>query len=374
MSRLHITLCTHLFPSEVTELSGPWLAEQADALAARADVSVLACLRRCRNRDETRASGVRVLYRQTALVPGTGRIALLAAAVRYRAIAGRLLERLDPPPHVLHAHFGFPDAVVVASVARRLGRPWVATLHGDDAFFLLRRRDPLGALIRRALHQASAVVCVSPAMGEAVREVLGANTQVEIIENGFDDALFAPGEGPVSARPGGVLFAGTLTPVKNVDVLLHAYASLVDPPPLTIVGDGPLRTALEHLAAQLEVDARVLFLGVQGREEVARLMREARVLVIPSASEGYGMVAAEALACGTPVVASDVGGLPRIVTSAEAGALVAPGDSEALRDAIECVLTAEWEPKAVAAASGARPWREPARELQALYEDVLNGR
>lgn len=366
--RLRIAIATHLFPSEGRELSGPWLAEQVDALASRADVCVLAALRDCAREDAVRASGVRVAYRPTRVVPGSGRVALLAAAVRYRTIAMEHFRDMAPRPDLLHAHFGFPDAVVVSKVAAKLGIPWVATLHGDDAFFLLKRRDLLGASIRDALASASAVICVSPAMSEVVRGVLGEHARVVTIENGYDDALFYPGPPP---RTGGMLFAGTLTRVKNVDTLIRAYADLADPPLLTIAGDGPLRNELQKLTAQLEVDGRVSFLGVQSREEVARLMQDAQVLVIPSASEGYGMVAAEALACGTPVIASKVGGLVRIVASPGAGVLVEPGSVDALRDAIERVLARQWEPAAVARSSGARPWSERACDLVELYERVV---
>lgn len=367
MNRLNVVVTTHLFPSEVTTLSGPWLAEQVDALAEQVTITVLAALRRCAKRDEVRPSGAKTLYRPTKIIPGDGRAALMASAARYAWTLRRTLSGIRPRPDILHAHFGFPDAVVAAPVARDLGIPLVVTLHGDDAFYLLQRQDWLGRRIRLALGQAAAVVCVSSSMHDAVRPALPDSVPVLTIENGFDDALFRVNESP---RSGGILFVGTLTPVKNVDTLLRAYAELESAPQLTIVGDGPLRESLEALAAQLGVEVHVNFLGVQSRAEVAALMKNARLLAIPSSSEGYGMVAAEALACGTPVVASRVGGLPGILAGEAAGRLVEPNSVASLRDGMVDVLALPHDPEAVAAASGSSPWSIKAREIVEMYWNV----
>lgn len=370
MSRIRVSIATHLFPSEVTDLSGPWLAEQTDALARYCDVSVLAALRASAHRDVVRDSGVRVAYRPTGVLPGSGRAALLLSALRYRAIAMRHVRSEWPQPDLLHAHFGFPDAVIVATVARRLRLPWVATLHGDDAFFLLGRPDALGRLMRESLVEANAVLCVSEPMATVVREHLGGHTPVTVVENGYDDTLFSLDP---SQRPGGVLFVGTLTKVKNVDVLIRAMAALGhDAPPLLIAGEGPLRAELEALVCALGMNDRVRFAGVLSRADVACEIRRARVLAIPSSSEGFGMVAAEALACGTPVVASRVGGLTGIVTSKDSGILVEPGSAPALAAALKTALERTWDPERVATGSGARPWRERAAEVVAVYERVLD--
>jgi glycosyltransferase involved in cell wall biosynthesis len=369
VSRIRVAITTHLFPSEVTELSGPWLAEQADALGEHCDVTVLAALRECSSRDVVRTSGVHVAYRPTRVVGGSGRLALLTSATRYRATAMSHFRSLSPAPDLLHAHFGFPDAVIAAPVARKLGIPLVVTLHGDDAFSLLGRKDLLGLWMRHALASAAAIVCVSPAVEDATREAMGRRTRVLTIENGYDDCLFRVDEGVV--RDGGILFAGTLTPVKNIDVLLRAFASLGTCETLTIAGDGPLRTALEQLAAELGVGSRVTFTGVLDRAKTARLMQRSRALAIPSKSEAWGMVAAEALACGTPVVASRVGGLPRIVASPDAGVLVEPGSVQALAGALRDVLSRSLDPTVVAASSGSGSWRARAADIVALYREVL---
>lgn len=369
VDRPRVLVVTHLFPTAAKQLQGPWVAEQVDALAAYADISVFCASQWADNGSVTRDSGVRVHFVRTATPLGQGRAGLLASSVRYERALSAFVADHRGEFDVLHAHFGFPDAVVVSRVARRFGLPFVVTLHGDDAFRLLPRRDVLGSAIRRAVDGAATTICVSEAMRKAVVAAApGANAVVA--ENGYDATLFNLAE-PVEREP--LLFVGLLVAVKNVDLLLRAYASLAADtrPPLVIAGDGPLRGALERLAAELDICSDVLFLGEQDRRQVATLMRSARALLLPSASEGWGMVVAEALACGTPVVASRVGGVPEIMGSKDAGILISPGDHGALKAGLLAVMGRSWEPALVAAASNARPWSEQVQGVYRCYEAAV---
>jgi glycosyltransferase involved in cell wall biosynthesis len=310
---------------------------------------------------------VRVTFKPTHTILGGGRLGLLASSVRYDRALGAHLSA-NPDIGLLHAHFGIPDAIVVRRQAARAGRPYVVTLHGDDAFKVLPRHDPIGGAVRRAVMDASAVICVSDAMAHAVTSVLDIHPVV--IPNGYDDALFRLSEQP---RDRGLLFVGNLVPTKNIALLLRAYAGVhaTIAMPLTIVGDGPLRPSLTALAATLGIADQVHFLGVQSRAEVADLMARAVALVLPSFSEGWGVVVAESLACGTPVVASRVGGVPEIVGSDDGGVLVPPGDEAALAAGLTAIAT--WRPdrRRVAAASRARPWSVQAGRILDVYKGTL---
>jgi glycosyltransferase involved in cell wall biosynthesis len=362
-----ILVVTHLFPSTDREHRGPWVVEQVDALAATTNIGVLCCSQTATNRTEVRPSGASVTYRSTRTIFGGGRLGLLASSWRYgRALDAHL--RANPAVGLLHAHFGIPDAILVRRQADRTGLPYVVTLHGDDAFSVLPRRDPIGGAVRRAVVEAAAVICVSEAMARAVKSVV--DIEPAVIPNGYDSGLFTLSEKP---RDLGLLFVGNLVPTKNIDVLLRAYARerATIAAPLTIVGDGPLRASLTALAASLGVADDVRFLGVQGRQEVAALMARAVALALPSRSEGWGVVVAEALASGTPVVASRVGGVPEILASDEGGILVPPGDEDALAAGLRTV--ASWQPdrRRVAAASNARPWSVQAGRIAAVYRAIL---
>jgi len=366
--RRRVVVVTHLFPSHEGQHRGPWIVEQVDALAASVDIGVLCCSQTAVDRSEVRPSGVEVTFRSTRTVFGGGRLGLLASSIRYDRALGRHL-RADPTIGLLHAHFGIPDAILVRRQALRAGLPYVVTLHGDDAFKILPRRDPLGAAVRRAVTGARAVICVSEAMARAVTATLPAVDPV-VIPNGYDDALFGLSERP---RDLGLLFVGNLVPTKQVDLLLRAYARVRDEirMPLTIVGDGPLRRPLASLAASLGVADTVGFLGVQSRRGVADLMGRAAALALPSSSEGWGVVVAEALARGTPVVASRVGGIPEIVGSEEGGILVAPGNLDELAAGLVAIAHRAPDARRVAASSLARPWSIQAGRIAAVYERIL---
>lgn len=366
-----VLVMTHLFPTGESPLQGPWVAEQVDALAGDTEVKVLCCSANASSTAVVRPSGVEVIYRDIRTPLGRGRMGLLASSVRYWRAAARYLDQTAAALGLIHAHFGVPDALVAARLSRRHGLPFAVTLHGDDAFKVLPHPGATGSALRRALRDARAVLCVSDAMAEVVQSVLGPESTVVVAKNGYDDRLFRLSHKP---RDLGLLYAGMLVPVKNVDLLLKAYRRIRDRAidvPLVIAGDGPLKASLQVLARELGVEDSVRFLGVQSREQIADLMQRSRCLALPSSSEGWGMVVAESLACGTPVVASRVGGVPEILREPAGGVLVAPGDVDALSSALASVLAAGTDGNAVARASGARPWAQECRTILQVYGDIL---
>lgn len=366
-----VLVVTHLFPTGPRDIRGPWVAEQVDALNALTPMRVLCCSHVATDRTEVRASGVQVTFRSTATPFGSGRRGLIASSIRYDRALERYL-RSDPTVRLVHAHFGIPDAIVAYRHARRARLPLVVTLHGDDAFFVLPRRDPIGWTMRRAVEGAHAVICVSSAIADAVRAALP-SVEPLVVSNGFDGALFSVADAP---RDLGFLFVGTLVPIKNLAVLLRAYARVRDrtAASLTIAGDGPLRAELQSLATELGIADRVHLLGAQDRAEVAGLMRRSSALVLPSRSEGWPLVVGESLACGTPVVASRVGGIPEMFDSQDAGILVTPGDEDALAGALLEIDGRKHDPQRVSAASRVRPWSTQSERIAAVYDDVLRGR
>ncbi|MFQ5844180.1 MAG: glycosyltransferase [Planctomycetota bacterium] len=134
---------------------------------------------------------------------------------------------------------------------------------------------------------------------------------------------------PRPLRPGGekiLIHVSNFRPVKRVPDVVRIFRAVQAEVParLLLVGDGPERAAVEGLAAELGVRDRVHFLGQQG--SVERLMRAADLFLLPSETESFGLAALEAMACGVPPLASDVGGLPELVTDGVSGALCPVGD------------------------------------------------
>lgn len=249
---------------------------------------------------------------------------------------------------VVVGHFLYPSAWL-ARLAARIGRtPYVVVAHGTDVTSV-RRGGPLAAACLRATRAANRVIAVSHDLERRARKELALpeETGSVVIDMGVDRAVFRPREG--ARRDLGwdaderiALFAGNLIARKAPDVLLEAFAVLASIGAcdrLVIVGDGEMRMRLAGKAAELGVAEAVTFTGALPPARLALAMAGADVFVLPSRAEPLGVVLLEAMSCGTPCVASDVGGIPEIV-EAGCGRLVPPDDVAALVDAIAHVLAA----------------------------------
>jgi D-inositol-3-phosphate glycosyltransferase len=255
-------------------------------------------------------------FRHFGLASGSGVAANLRRPLRalllpaFLASFAAAARRASRDADLVHAHW-WPSG----AVARLTGRPYVVQLWGTDVE-LVRRVAPLRPLVRRVLASARLVICASRALADEARR-LGAS-DVRVIPSGVD----VPGEVAEEDDPPHVLYAGRLSPEKGVLELVAAANGF----PLVVVGDGPLRARVPGA------------LGFLTHEELGRRYERAAVVACPSLREGFGVVAAEAMAHGRPVVASAVGGLLDLVVHEETGLLVPPGDVNALRAALGRLL------------------------------------
>jgi glycosyltransferase involved in cell wall biosynthesis len=233
----------------------------------------------------------------------------------YRALALPLMlagfvraaRRAAVDADLVHAHW--LPAGVVAMATRK---PFVVQVWGTD--IELARRAP--ALARRVLRSARLVIAPSTALAEEARR-LGAE-DVRTIPSGVE---LSPEVGE-EAEPPEILYAGRLSPEKGVRELVAAADGL----PLVVVGDGPLRDEVPRA------------LGFLPHDELEQRYERAAVVACPSHREGFGVVCAEAMAHGLPVVAGDTGGLRDLVVHEETGLLVPPGDVAGLREALTRLL------------------------------------
>ncbi len=255
------------------------------------------------------------------------------------------------------------------------GRPVVATLQGSDIFQVAASRG--GALLTRlVLQHCDRITVLSRALADATEAIGLPATSITVIPNGIDLAQFTP---PRGNRGPVIAYVGSLIPRKGVIYLLRAMARLVHMHPslrLVIVGEGIEKIPLQETARDLGISAQVSFVGEASREQVRSWMQQARIFVLPSTEEGFGVVLLEALACGTPIVASCVGGICDVVTP-EVGMLVPPRDPDALAAAIAQLLSDEkrWLEYSVNARKRAEEmydWHQIARRYQDLYEDLLS--
>jgi glycosyltransferase involved in cell wall biosynthesis len=289
----------------------------------------------------------------TAGVQGVSRVdASLPARV---AQVARAVRNTKDWADVLDVHFPLYGALPALRAPR--GCAVVVHFHGpwgDEA----RLHDGAGALgvgvrvalQRRVLRRAQLVVVLSEAFRDLVVSSYGVpSARVRVIAPGVDHEWFGPGAGRAAARralglqgDAAVVFAARrLVPRIGLDVLLRAWAAGVPPGGLlAIAGEGPEGVRLRGLVADLGVEASVRFLDRVSDEALREWYRAADVSVVPSlALEGFGLVVLESLACGTPVIASRVGGLPETLAALAPDLLVAPGDVGALAAALRGVFT-----------------------------------
>ena len=353
---MRVLMVTNMFPSETNPVFGVFVARQLDAIRERGVAVELVA-----NRDAR--GGISALRKYASLL--------------LRAVGASLRHR----PDVVVGHFLYPTAWIARIAARLVHAPYVVVAHGTDVVsaggpgFLARRT-------RDAFVRADGVVAVSHALAGRLHDELGlsADTPVHVIHMGVDLALFRPDAVAReslgwSPKDRVVVFVGNLVPVKGPDVLLDAFRSLhagggVDR--LVYVGDGSMAETLRARTREFGLDDVVTFAGRLDGSGVAARLAAADVVAMPSRNEGLGLVAIEAMACGTPVVVSRVGGVPEVFPGRACGAFVEPDDPRALATALSEVLGNGKERYSAACVSAAalHDVKLKAEEFVAVLEEV----
>jgi glycosyltransferase involved in cell wall biosynthesis len=389
---MRVLALTHVFPRAADDPQAPFLLTWASALrAAGAEVGVIAphdaglpgaqhvggvgvrLVRYAPGRLE------RLAYRGEMHQIATSPLGppLVVSLVGSLAATVRRQVRIAAPD-VLHVHWWVPG--LIAARLARVDVPTVLTVHGTDVA-LLESRPALVPLARWALGAADRVEAVSTDLADRLQRTTGraadAVNPMPLAAAWLEAGDASPaGTDDVRAAddPLRILAVGRMVPEKGFDDLLRAAAQLPVPAEVTIVGDGPLRDALISRAA-----ASGMVLHVPGRVAPAALRRaylDADVVVQASHREGLGLVAAEAACVGTPVVATDSGGVRDVLGT---DGLVRVGDVEGLAAALEAVAIAPTAARVRSAevAAALRERLSPAASAQrtlAGYEALLGGR
>ena len=253
----------------------------------------------------------------------------------YHCGASPRLGRMMRTTGLVHAHFG-PDAARLPGTARLARRPLVVTFHGYDITMpAVRAATEYGRLFRTALR----IVAVSEFIRSELERAGAPPEKIVVLPIGIP----LPADVARTGTAPQVLFVGRLVEVKGCGDLIDALARLPDPPPLKVIGDGPLREELERRALDLRL--HVTFLGVQPPHVVDHEMRRSTVFCVPSrragdgAREGFGLVFAEASARLLPVISYASGGVPEAVSHGETGLLAAEGRVEELAGYLGAVLS-----------------------------------
>jgi glycosyltransferase involved in cell wall biosynthesis len=387
--RRRIAIVTPMLPVAHDPTRGRYIHETARALARIADVRVFFMQPRYPSvpglvprsflhgsiGPDYRLEGVDVDAFEYPAVPGLSRIS-------NGFVAGSLLTRRMRgfAPDVVIGYWIYPDGYAAVRAARKLGVPSIVGARGSD----IHVRNRVNALMtRHTIARADLLLTVSEAMRKAAISRFGAIPgRTRTIINGFDTRIFRPRPQnemrrelgiPVDARV--VIYVGRFVESKGMRELVTAFERLASENQnlhLALIGDGVMREELVALIDAKGLAGRIMMPGGFEPADVARWIAAADVLTLPSWSEGYPNVVVEAIACGRPVVATDVGGTREIVAP-HSSILVPPRDAESLANALAEALVKPWDQAAIAN-SLSRSWGDVAAETLAACEHVIVGR
>ncbi|NOX81917.1 MAG: glycosyltransferase [Alphaproteobacteria bacterium] len=241
----------------------------------------------------------------------------------------------------IDAHYFYPDGVAAAAVAKEIGKPLVITARGSDITLLAKHKRPRAQILKAALG-ADAIITVAASLKNELA-ALGAPAQkIHVLRNGVDLEAFTPGDREAARAALGVrgpviVSAGHLIARKGHGLVIDALGQIPNAT-LLIVGDGAERARLERQAKSAGLGSRVRFLGPVAPEKMPEIYRAADILALASSREGWPNVLLEAMACGAPCVASDVGGVAEVIREPAAGRIVVERTPEAIAREINALL------------------------------------
>lgn len=254
---------------------------------------------------------------------------------------------------IIHGHYLYPAGLIAVLGGIFTKKQTFVTAHGSDMFCLYQQHKFMQPIIRFVLKRADVVLAVSESLKKEILEtgVFSIEDKVQLNWNTVDIEKFCPVDnedvidnkdshsfkiefGIPEEKPV-ILFVGNIIKRKNVASILDAKKKLKSDCVLVVVGHGPLLTNLKEKTKSEKIND-VIFTGA--RRDIPNIIRSSDLLILPSYSESFGLVLIEALACGKPVIGSNVGGIKEIITS-DVGLLVEPTDSKELSAAIDSILS-----------------------------------
>lgn len=280
---------------------------------------------------------------------------------------------------LIDAHYYYPDGVAAALLSRWFRVPLAVTARGTDLNLIADQALPR-RMIRWASRVAGASIGVCRALADRLVQLGTPADKVHVLRNGVDLERFVPvAQAEARARVGGPLHeqrlvtVGGLVERKGHALVLRALAELPGWH-LDIVGRGPELSKLQALADTLGVKDRVRFLGAIAQDELRFHYSAADLSVLASDREGWANVLLESMACGTPVVASNIWGTPEVVQSAAGGVLFSPRTSQALAAAVRNYAPERPSTAVVRAYAEGFSWDDTTRGQQLLFASLLEHR
>ncbi len=283
---------------------------------------------------------------------------------------------------VIDAHYYYPDGVAAGLLAGWLGKPFTVTARGSDLNLIAGYAVPR-RLMQWTARRAAASIGVCNALVDILRSWPVDEARLHVMRNGVELDRFRPTDRDDARRrlglQGGpiVLSVGNLIELKGHHLVIDAMRELLAGHPqahLVIVGKGPERARLESLAASLGLASKVTLAGAVDHASMPDWYGAADVMVLASSREGWANVLLESLACGTPVVATRVGGSPEVIADEVAGVLVDERDARSIAQAIRQLLDRLPARAAVRAYAEDFGWDSTTRAQLGLFRRLSEGR
>src|SRR5713226_4678167 len=358
VSRPRVLFLSKTFPNKVFDVLGLWVENLVRHSVSFCEPKVISPVQYCpplrlpdyysRLRSiplHCSRDGVEVFHPRYLVGPGYT-LRSVEWATYYLAVRRQADQlRREFPFDLIHAHFTYPDGCAAVRLGRRFQVPVIITEHVPWGPWM----DSNASVLRqatRAVRECTLLVAVSTSVRDSILGVVSAPEKIRVIPNAVDGTIFtlpAKGQRPIVNQ---IIFVGAIRPVKGVDILLRAMRLLAESGRevhLLLAGESFFKNyqreyeRIRRMTQELDLEGRVQFVGKRRPPELARYIQESAVLVLPSRAESFGMVLVEALACGTPVVATRCGG-PEDIVNDQVGVLVPPESPQALAAGIAHVL------------------------------------
>jgi len=397
MDRYRIVVYSSVFPSSARPTAGLFVRERMFRLAPDAEIVVVApvpwfpgqgLLRLLRPGYRPQPplheqqSGITVHFPRFLAVPGLLR-SLDARLMAWCTL--RLLRRLQREwgAQLIDSHFSYPDGWAATWLGRKLGLPVTITLRGTETPHSRDRRRR--AQLLQAWARADRLFAVSDSLRRLAVGLGAEAAKFTVVGNGVDSATFRPLDRaaaraaldiPAGARV--LVTVGGLVERKGFHRVIACLPELArrhgEVVYLVVGGasaEGDYGPQLRALAAALGVSAQVRFLGPLAPAQLPGPLSAADAFVLASSNEGWANVILEAMACGTPVIATDVGGNREVVADDRLGAVVPFGDHDALLRALDAALAREWDAQALIAYAGENSWESRIALIRQVHGELL---
>lgn len=314
-----------------------------------------------KHRDEIEQND-KVTYFPNFYTPGLGRrFYPKMMELSFRLFSGSCLK--DFVPDKILSCWAFPEGVAGQKLAERLGIPFYLKVHGSDINGHGNIPERAKQIVNAA-NKSNGILSVSNALKDKMITMGIDADKINVIYNGVDKTQFKPNASEM--RNNTLFYVGNLKDTKGVMELLKAFHLVSAEYPelkLTYAGSGHMRTPMNAYIEENGLVDRVKFLGTVNHNELPALMKLARFVVLPSYAEGVPNVLLESMSCGTPVVATAVGGIPEVVQEGMNGYLSEPRSATEFAETLRKALNHDWDYNAIASHAEQFDWNRNKAQL-----------